>query len=41
MDADLSDWGLTLSKDGTTYEWHETEPVSDIVKTAERKGDAR
>ena len=41
MDADLSDWGLTLSKDGTTYVWHEPEPAAEVSKTAERKGDAR
>ena len=38
MGEDLEDWGYTLSEDGSTYEWHDMdpipEPVSDRSSTA-------
>ena len=42
MGEDLADWGFTLSKDGSTYEWRDEEPVPERSgAAAARSGDAR
>ena len=41
MDADLSDWGLTLTEDGTSYEWKEDSFSSPENKSEKVTGDAR
>lgn len=42
MGDDLSDWGLVLSKDGTTYEYHEEEELPPLsIDKSKSIGDAR
>ncbi len=37
MGEDLEDWGLTLSEDGSTYEWHDMDPVPEPVSDRSSK----
>ena len=39
MDADLSDWGLTLSEDGSTYEYHEEPIMEEPLPTPQKPKD--
>ena len=42
MGEDLEDWGYTLSEDGSTYEWHDMDPLPDPDnEQPSRSGDAR
>ena len=44
MGGDPSEWGLSLSEDGSTYEWHDMDPEPDPVPAVDQKshsGDAR
>ena len=42
MGEDLADWGLTLSEDGSSYEWHGPEPVPEPIENhSARSGDLR
>ena len=42
MGEDLEDWGYTLSEDGSTYEWHDMDPIPEpTTEQHSRSGDAR
>ena len=42
MGEDLEDWGYTLSEDGSTYEWHDMDPIPEPTNDQHsRSGDAR
>lgn len=42
MGEDLSEWGLQLSADGSTYEYHEDDPIiQESTTDKNRSGDAR